>query len=117
MNSKVNAIKSDFAYLFDVFSYGSVHCIDQNTCIFDIHSISTKPFNIGIENEPHILHILKDITPEERREIKKILIKYSKVFAWTYEDIPDIDRDIAQHYIPTMEKYKLVKQKLRRLRP
>ena len=52
MNSKVNAMKLDFAYLFDVFSDGSVHCIDQNTCIFNIHSISTEPFNIGIENEP-----------------------------------------------------------------
>ena len=28
MNSKFNAMKSDFAYLFDVFSNGSVHCID-----------------------------------------------------------------------------------------
>ena len=62
MNSKFNAIKSDFAYLFDVFSDGSVHCIDQNTCIFDIHSICTELFNIGTENKPRILHILKDIT-------------------------------------------------------
>ena len=95
MNSKVNAMKSNFAYLYDVFSDGSVHCIDQNTYIFDIHSICTKPFNIGTKNEPRILHISKDITPEERREIEKILIKYSKVFAWTYEDMPDIERDIT----------------------
>ena len=72
MNSKVNAMKSDFSYLFNVFSNGSVHCIDQNTCIFDIYSISTEPFNIGIKNEPCILYILKDITPEEKREINKI---------------------------------------------
>ena len=72
---------------------------------FDIHSICTESFNIGIENEPRILHILKDIIPEERREIDKILIKYSKVFAWTYEDM----FDIAQHYIPTKEGCKLVK--------
>ena len=71
MDFKVNAMKLDFAYLFDVFSDGSMHCIDQNTCIFDIHSICTEPFNIGIENEPHILHISKDITPKERREIEK----------------------------------------------
>ena len=38
--------------------------------------------------------------PEEMREIEKILIKYSKVFAWTYEDMPSIDTDITQHYIP-----------------
>ena len=117
MNSKVNEMKSDFAYLFDVFSDGSVHCIDQNTCIFDIHSICTEPFNIGTKNEPCILYISKDINSKERREIEKILIKYSKVFAWTYEDMPGIDRDIAQHYIPTKEGCKPIKQKLRRLRP
>ena len=93
MNSKVNVMKLDFAYLFDVFSDGSVHCIDQNTCIFNIHSISTEPFNIGTENEPCILHISKDVTPEERREIEKILIKYSKDFTWIYKDMPSIDKD------------------------
>ena len=31
--------------------------------------------------------------------------------------MPNIDRDIAQHYIPIKEVYKPVKQKLRRLRP
>ena len=45
------------------------------------------------------------------------LKKYSKVFAWTYEDMPNIDKDIAQHYIPTKEECKPVKQKLRRLMP
>ena len=71
MNSKINAMKSNFAYFFDVFFEGSMHCIDQNTYIFNIHFICTEPFNIGTENKPRILHISKDITPEERREIKK----------------------------------------------
>ena len=48
--------------------------------------------------------------PLKRGErLKKILIKYSKVFSWTYEDMPGIDRDIAQHYIPTKEECKPVK--------
>ena len=76
MNSKVNAMKSDFTYLFNVFSDDSMHCIDQNTCIFDIHSICTEPFNIGTKNKPCILHISKDVIPKERREIQNILIKY-----------------------------------------
>ena len=84
MNSKVNAMKSYFSYLFNVFSDGSVHCIYQNTCIFDT-------------------------TPEERREIEKILIKYSKVFSWTYEDMLGIDKDIAQHNSPTKEENEPVK--------
>ena len=94
MNSKVNAIKSYFAYLFDVFSNGSVHCIYQNTCIFDIHSICTEPFNIGTKNEPCILHILKYVTPKERREIEKNM---NKIFKSIYLDIRRHARHRQRH--------------------
>ena len=117
LNTKLNVMKSNFAYLFDVYPDGDVHFIEPYMSIFDIHSIDTEPFNIGTDTDPRILHISKDVTPEERRELEKILIKYSKVFTWTYDDMPGIDRDIAQYYIPTKEGCKPVKQKLRRLRP
>ena len=84
--------------------------------IFDIHSINTELFNLYMNENPCILHISKDVTPEEQRELEKILTKYSKVFTWIYDDMPGIDRDIAQHYIPTIEGHKPVKQKLQRLR-
>ena len=51
------------------------------------------------------------------RELENIITKYSKVFAWMYNDMPGIDKDITQHYIPTKEGHKLVKQKLQWLRP
>ena len=44
MNSKVNAMKLNFAYLFDVFSDGSVYCIDQNIYALN-HLISTQKMN------------------------------------------------------------------------
>ena len=85
--------------------------------IFDIHFINTKSFNLGTNENPRVLYISKDVIPEKRRELEKILTKYSKVFAWTYDDMPSIDRDIAQHYILTKEGHKPMKHKLRRLRP
>ena len=39
------------------------------------------------------------------------------MFAWSYEDMPGLDRDIIEHHILTYPKARLVKQKLRRLRP
>jgi len=45
------------------------------------------------------------------------LIEFKEVFAWSYEDMPRIDTDIVQHYIPTNPIMKLVKQKLRRMKP
>ena len=92
--SKYDAMKSNFAYLCDVSYDNDDHFIEPYMSIFDIHSINTKPFKLGMDEDPRILHISKDVTPEERRELEKILTKYSKGFAWTYNDMPGIDRDI-----------------------
>ena len=49
--------------------------------------------------------------------MKEVLLKRQKVFAWGYEDMPGIDREIAKHRIPTHSHVMPVKQKKRRLRP
>ena len=38
------------------------------------------------------------------------------MFAWSYEDTPEIDPEIAQHHIDTHDHMVPVKQKLRRMR-
>ena len=43
--------------------------------------------------------------------------KYARVFSWSYEDMPGVDRSIAQHAIPTYPQMRPIKQKLRRMRP
>ena len=45
--------------------------------------------------------IASNLTPEEREKMKETLIKRQKVFAWGYEDMPGIDREIAEYWIPT----------------
>ena len=94
-------MKSDFAYLCDVLPNGYVHCDDHFMHIFDINSVQTKTFNLGtIENPKNVL-ISSDLTPDEREKMKEILIKRQKVFAWSYEDMPEIDREIVEHKILT----------------
>ena len=109
-------MKYNFAYLCDLSFHNDEHFNEPYMSIFDIYSINTEPFNMGTDENPRILHILKHVTPKERRELEKILTKYSKIFAWMYDNMPDIDRDIAQHYILTREGHKPVKQNLQRLR-
>jgi hypothetical protein len=46
-----------------------------------------------------------------------LLREFQEVFAWSFEDMPSIDPDIAQHRIPTLPKVKHDKQKLRRMKP
>ena len=102
-------MKFDFAYLNDLSFDNDEHLIEPYMNIFNIHIINIKPFNMGTDENPRILHISKDVTLEERREFKKILTKYSKVFAWTYDYMLGINRDIIQHYISTKEGHKYVK--------
>ena len=95
LNLKFNAMNSNFAYFCDISFNNDEHFIEPYMSIFDIHSINTKPFNLDMDENPRILYISKDVTLEEMRELEKILTKYSKVFAWMYDDMPGIDRDIA----------------------
>ena len=46
-----------------------------------------------------------------------VLKQFKDVFAWSYEDMPGIDPKIAEHKIPLIPESKLVKQKLRRMKP
>ena len=44
-------------------------------------------------------------------------MEFKEAFAWSYEDMPGIDTNIVQHCIPIDPAMKLVKQKLRRIKP
>ena len=54
---------------------------------------------------------------KERVEYLALLKKYTKVFAWRYEDLKVYDTSVIQHTIPIKEDAKPFKQKLRRINP
>ena len=110
-------MNSGLAYLCDVDSDGLVHFNIDLSCMFDINSIQLYSLNMGTNENPKCISISHDLTPEERKKFERILTKIKVVFAWFYEDMPGLDRDIAEHYISTYPKIRLVKQKLYRLRP
>ena len=85
--------------------------------LIDINSIQLDSLNMSTDENPKYISISHDLTPEERKNIERILIKRKVVFAWSYEDMPGLDRDIVEHHIPTYPEARPVKQKLRRLRP
>ena len=113
----VNDIKTGFPYLCDVDPDGHVHFNFDCSCMFDINSIQLDSLNMGTNENPKCISISHDLTPKEREKFERILTKRKVVFAWSYEDMSGLDRDIAEHHIPTYPEAKPVKQKLRRLRP
>ena len=53
----------------------------------------------------------------KRDTLVTLLKEFKDAFAWSYEDMPGIDIDIVQHCIPTDPIVKLIKQKLRTMKP
>ena len=113
----VNDMNSGLAYLCDIDSDGLMHFNIDCSCMFDINSIQLDSLNMGINKNPKYISISHDLTPEERKNFERILTKRKVVFAWSYEDMPGLDRDIAEHHIPIYPEARPIKQKLRRLRP
>jgi len=58
-----------------------------------------------------------NLTSFEKDALVTLLADFKKVFAWSYDDMLGIDTNIVQCRIPTDPTMKLVKQKLRRMKP
>ena len=77
----------------------------------------TETLNLGTEEEPKELRMGTLITANTRCRLIELLSDFIDVFAWSYEDMPGLDREIVQHRLPLRPECKPVQQKLRRMRP
>ena len=73
--SKVDAMKSDFAYLCDVSPNGYSICDDHFMHMFDINSMQTESFNLGTSENPKNILITSDLTPKESEKMKEAIRK------------------------------------------
>ena len=64
-----------------------------------------------------MIQLSNTLTSSKKDALVALLTKFKEVFAWSYEDMPGIDTNIVQHCIPTDPTMKLIKQKLRRMKP
>ncbi|RVW50090.1 hypothetical protein CK203_106831 [Vitis vinifera] len=100
---------------FDVLSGFVFHSDDVSVASFmDLNDEVTWP-------DPDRNSFDHDSDPVDERMREIDLFIYSghtwDVFAWSYEDMPDLDPSIVQHHLPILPHARPVKQKLRRLHP
>ncbi|PKI41455.1 hypothetical protein CRG98_038154 [Punica granatum] len=77
----------------------------------------TEEFNVGTEEEPHILKIGTGLDPIQRGRMIEFLTEYQEVFAWSYADMPGLDPSIVKHFLPLdTERFPPKRQHLRRQR-
>ena len=73
--SKINAIKSNFAYLYNVFPKSYFIYDDHFMHMFDINSSQTESFNLGTCDNPKNILITSNLTPDERIKMEETLRK------------------------------------------
>jgi hypothetical protein len=71
----------------------------------------TTKINLGTLENPKEVKIGSTLSSQEQEELIKLLKEFLEVFAWSYEDMPEIDPDIVQNRIPILPEVKPVKQK------
>lgn len=76
-----------------------------------------RAVNIGTDETPREVKIGAELSSEQGKAITNLLIKYQDIFAWSYQDMPELNTDIVEHYLPLKAGCKPVKQKLRKLKP
>ena len=69
----------------------------------------TQPINLGTDDEPKMIQVGNTLTALEKDALVALLTEFKEIFAWSYEDMPGIDIDIVQHYIPTDPTIKPIK--------
>ena len=72
--------------------------------------------NLGTIEEAKEVRVGSSLQDEVKTKLIKLLKKYMDVFAWSYQDMPDLDIYIVVHRMPLREECPPVKQKLRRNR-
>ena len=73
--------------------------------------------NIGTDNDVKEVKIGSSLSLDEQNAFIILLKEYVDVFAWSYADMPGVDRNIAEHRIPLYPDSKPKQQKLRRMKP
>lgn len=91
--------------------------LKQESKVIQPHQEVVEIANLGTEEEKKEAKIRVSLQDVEKRKLIELLHEYVNVFAWSYQDIPRLDKYIVVHRISLKEECSLVKQKLRRTRP
>ena len=73
------------------------------------HQEITEAVNLGTEEKRKEVKIGITLSPAIRKELIDLFQDYSDVFAWSYQDIPNLDIDIVVHHLSLKEECAPVK--------
>ena len=54
-----------------------------------------ETLNLDNDENPHLIKIGFTLNEQEKKDLKELLTEFQDVFAWSYEDMLDINPEIA----------------------
>ncbi|RDY12590.1 hypothetical protein CR513_02583, partial [Mucuna pruriens] len=69
-----------------------------------------KSINMGDEKEKKEVKVGKQMPPDLKIELMELLKEYADIFAWSYRDMPGLDREIMEHKLPLLPNATPVRQ-------
>src|ERR1043165_9272454 len=73
--------------------------------------------NLGDENTKRITYVSARLNPSLKQEVIEVLKKNKDCFAWDYDEMPGLKRELVEHKLPIKDGKKPIKQTLRRFAP
>ncbi|KAI5424531.1 hypothetical protein KIW84_030637 [Lathyrus oleraceus] len=91
--------------------------LEHEEKVIQPHLENLETVNLGSEGYVREVKIGALLEESVKKGLIELLREYVDVFAWSYEDMPGLDTDIVQHFLPLKPECVPVKQKLRRTHP
>ncbi|KAI5316646.1 hypothetical protein L3X38_036353 [Prunus dulcis] len=76
-----------------------------------------QDINLGTVDDPKPIFVSASLMPQELEEYTQLLQEYRDVFAWSYQDMPGLDPNVAVHKLGIPNEARWVKQAPSRFRP
>ena len=73
--------------------------------------------NLGTKEEPRVTFMNGHLRPEEFARILEVLKKYKDYFAWSYTELPGLNRKLVEHRLPIKTRFEPYQQAPRRMAP
>ncbi|KAI5425428.1 hypothetical protein KIW84_031286 [Lathyrus oleraceus] len=91
--------------------------LEHEEKIIQPHLENMETINLGSEDCVREVKIGALLEESVKKGLIELLREYVDVFAWSFENMPGLDTDILQHFLPLKPECVPVKQKLRRTHP
>ncbi|RDX97075.1 hypothetical protein CR513_20202, partial [Mucuna pruriens] len=86
--------------------------IDKEKPKFEAPTKDLESINLEEGIEGREVRIGKQIPPDLRAKLLELLEEYADIFAWSYQDMPGLDRRIVEHRLPLLPGSTPIRQQL-----